>query len=94
MARVPYSFKALMEEDSFYPNGWSHRKFFPKRAQQQQDRNMRVTNMVIPTLNFLSYNSTGMDSVKYVKLLSVTSYQYKSIQRRINTKDIFLQLRI
>ena len=41
MVRVPYSWKALMEEDSFYPNGWSHRKFFPKRA-QQQDRNMRL----------------------------------------------------
>ena len=31
-----------MEEDSFYPNGWSHRKFFPKRTQQQQDRNKRL----------------------------------------------------
>ena len=39
MVKVPYSFKSLMENDSFYPNGWSHRRYFPKR--QQQDRNMR-----------------------------------------------------
>ena len=42
VVRVPYAFKALMEDDSFYPNGWSHRKYFPKRIQQQQDRNKRM----------------------------------------------------
>ena len=36
---VPYAFKSLMEDDSFYPSGWSHRKYFPKRF--QQDRNVR-----------------------------------------------------
>ena len=36
---VPYSFKSMMENDSFYPNGWSHRKYFPKRA--QHERNVR-----------------------------------------------------
>ena len=40
--RVPYACKELMENDSFYPNGWSHRKYFPKRMQQQQDRNTRI----------------------------------------------------
>ena len=39
MVRVPYSFKSLVENDAFYPNGWSHRKFFPKRS--QHDRNVR-----------------------------------------------------
>jgi hypothetical protein len=39
MVRVPYSFKTLMESDAFYPNGWSHRKYFPKRM--EQDRNVR-----------------------------------------------------
>jgi uncharacterized LabA/DUF88 family protein len=39
MVRVPYSFKTLMEDDAFYPDGWSHRKYFPKRL--QQDRNVR-----------------------------------------------------
>ena len=42
MVRVPYTFKTMMEDDSFYPNGWSHRKYFPKRTQQQQSRNMRM----------------------------------------------------
>ena len=37
---VPYSCKSLMEDDSFYPNGWSHRKYFPKRV--NHDRNMRA----------------------------------------------------
>ena len=36
---VPYASKSLMENDSFYPSGWSHRKYFPKRF--QQDRNVR-----------------------------------------------------
>ena len=40
--RVPYACKELMENDSFYPNGWSHRKYFPKRMEQQQDRNTRI----------------------------------------------------
>ena len=39
MVKVPYAFKNLMEEDAFYPNGWSHRKYFPKRY--QSDRNVR-----------------------------------------------------
>ena len=39
MVRVPYSFKNLMEDDAFYPDGWSHRKYFPKRI--QSDRNVR-----------------------------------------------------
>ena len=39
MVRVPYSCKALMENDAFYPDGWSHRKYFPKKI--QQDRNVR-----------------------------------------------------
>ena len=38
---VPYAFKTLMESDSFYPNGWSHRKYLPKRVQQDKDRNVR-----------------------------------------------------
>ena len=42
MVRVPYACKELMENDSFYPNGWSHRKYFPKRMQQQQDRNTSI----------------------------------------------------
>ena len=42
MVRVPYTFKTMMEDDSFYPNGWSHRKYFPKRTQQRQSRNMRM----------------------------------------------------
>ena len=37
--KVPYKWKSLMENDSFYPDGWTHRKYFPKRV--QQDRNMR-----------------------------------------------------
>ena len=37
--RVPYAFKTLMETDAFYPDGWSHRKYFPKRL--QNDRNVR-----------------------------------------------------
>ena len=37
--KVPYIWKSLVEDDSFYPNGWSHRKYFQKRV--QQDRNMR-----------------------------------------------------
>ena len=36
---VPYACKSLMETDSFYPSGWSHRKYFPKRF--QGDRNVR-----------------------------------------------------
>ena len=39
MVRVPYSCKTLMENDAFYPDGWSHRKYFPKRL--QTDRNVR-----------------------------------------------------
>ena len=35
---VPYTFKALMENDSFYPNGWSHRRYFPGKP---KDRNVR-----------------------------------------------------
>ena len=42
MVRVPYACKELMDNDSFYPNGWSHRKYFPKRMQQQQDRNTTI----------------------------------------------------
>ena len=39
---VPYAYRTLMEDDSFYPDGWSHRKYFPKRIQQDtQDRNVR-----------------------------------------------------
>jgi hypothetical protein len=37
MVRVPYSFKSLMENDSFYPNGWSHRKYFPKKTAAGQE---------------------------------------------------------
>ena len=37
--RVPYAFKTLLEDNSFYPDGWSHRKYFPKRL--NQDRNVR-----------------------------------------------------
>ena len=36
---VPYACKSLMENESFYPSGWSHRKYFPKRF--QGDRNVR-----------------------------------------------------
>ena len=36
---VPYSCKSLMENDAFYPSGWTHRKYFPKRF--QGDRNVR-----------------------------------------------------
>ena len=39
VVRVPYAFKTLMETDAFYPDGWSHRKYFPKRL--QHDRNVR-----------------------------------------------------
>ena len=39
MVRVPHSFKTLMEDDAFYPDGWSHRKYFPKRI--EQERNVR-----------------------------------------------------
>ena len=39
MVRVPCSCKTLMENDAFYPDGWSHRKYFPKRL--QTDRNVR-----------------------------------------------------
>ena len=39
MVRVPYMFKSIMEDNTFYPNGWSHRRYFPKRV--QQDRNVR-----------------------------------------------------
>ena len=39
MVRVPYRFKTLLEDDAFYPSGWSHRKYFPKRL--QNDRNVR-----------------------------------------------------
>ena len=39
--KVPYVFKSLMENVAFYPDGWSHRRYFQKR-QQQQDRNVRM----------------------------------------------------
>ena len=39
MVRVPYAFRDLMENNAFYPDGWTHRKYYPKRL--QQDRNVR-----------------------------------------------------
>ena len=52
----------------------------------------RVTTMVIPTVNFLSYNSTGLDSIKadFIRnLYNVTKCDFISIQEHFKkTKSI------
>ena len=52
----------------------------------------RVTSMVIPTVNFLSYNSTGLDSIKadYIRnLYNVTICDFIYIQEHFKkTKSI------
>ena len=51
-----------------------------------------VTNMVIPSVNFLSYNSTGLDSIKseYIRnLYNLTDCSFISIQEHFKkTKSI------
>ena len=36
--QVPNKFREHMLKDVAYPYGWSHRRYFPKRSQQQQRR--------------------------------------------------------
>ena len=42
VVRVPFKFKSLMENDDFYPAGWSHRKYFPARNQNNQNKRMHL----------------------------------------------------
>ena len=42
VVRVPFKFKSLMENDEFYPTGWSHRKYFPPRNQGYQSKRMHL----------------------------------------------------
>ena len=35
-----YAYRELMENNTFYPDGWTHCKYYPKRL-QQPDRNVR-----------------------------------------------------
>ena len=48
---VPYSFRELMELDELYPSGWSHRKFFPPRKNQQNQQQQNQQQPKRPNLD-------------------------------------------
>ena len=42
---VPFRFKAVMENDESYPEGWRHRKFFGGRKKPEQNKQPRVEDI-------------------------------------------------
>ena len=62
------------------------------RGQDPFKTRERITTMVIPTVNFLSYNSTGLDSIKadFIRnLYSITECDFISIQEHFKkTKSL------
>ena len=64
-------------------------------AQTQIDIQLVVDSMYQPTVNFMSYNSTGMDQVKsswFNDLLKVTKIDYCTVQEHLKkNNDTFLK---
>ena len=61
---VPYAFKELMEKDELYPTGWSHRKFFPpKRNNNGESGNSQPNKRQnVDPIAALIENDKGVDN--------------------------------
>ena len=44
---VPYKFKEIMENDSLYPSGWCHRKFFSPRYKKNPAKHSRKEDDIV-----------------------------------------------
>jgi hypothetical protein len=101
---VPYKFKELMAQDELHPAGWSHRPFFPpkqNKAKWQKENDKSGTSggaaarsfiqgrpMATPTANFMSYHSTGSNSIKTAwirDLCKLTKTDFCSIQEHFRS---------